>query len=54
MCVECIGRRTNLSHAAAETALDVIRRAVGVRCADSETCRTCGHTVRVFSVPRPE
>jgi hypothetical protein len=52
-CVQCIGRKTRLSDGAAHTALDVIRRAVGVQCADSAKCQTCGKTARVFSVIRP-
>ena len=54
MCVECIGRRTRLSEGAAQTALEIIRRAIGVRCADTGACSTCGKRVRVYSVPRPE
>ena len=54
MCVECIARRTRLSEAATHTVLEVIRRAVVVKCTDSAMCHECRKTVRVFSVTRPE
>ena len=54
MCIECIGRRTRLSEPAAQTALQVIRRALRIECADNGKCHACGKKTRVFCVTRPE
>ena len=54
MCLQCIARKTRLSESAAHTALEVIRRAVPVECADEAKCVVCGKATRVFAVNRPD